>query len=182
MSDTFTGQIMMFSGPFAPKAFAFCNGQLLAVSQNTQLFLILGTTFGGDGTTTFALPNLMGRAAVSAGQGPGPTFYELGGTYGDPTWTLKPEEMAPHTHQFVALKGPGTTVAAAGNVLATPQAGTKDSGGQANIYSSNLKEAATPLQESSLSNVGRNQAHDNMQPYLPIAMCMCLAGIFPDRN
>lgn len=181
MAETFTGQVIVFGGSFAPKKFALCQGQLMPVGQNTALFSILGTTFGGDGEYNFALPNLIGQAGVGIGQGPGPTEYILGGTYGEPVWRLKPEEMAAHTHSFVALDTAGTTLTAAGHIFATPQIGSKGSGAQANIYSSNLQKATTSLQPASLSSAGGGQPHNNMQPYLPIAMCMCLAGLYPHR-
>jgi len=125
MSQPFLAEVTIFGFNFPPKGWAFCQGQLLPISQNTALFSLLGTTYGGDGKSTFALPNLQDQTAVSFGQGPGLSLYDLGEQVGVPNVTLLSSEMPSHSHFFAANTAPGTTVAASGNQLGVGQAGTK---------------------------------------------------------
>src|SRR5213083_1523824 len=119
MSEPFIGEIVMFGGNFAPRGWAFCNGQLLAIAQNTALFSILGTTYGGDGQTTFALPDLRGRSPVHAGQGPGLSTYARGEQGGTEQVTLRAVELPPHNHILYASKADATASSPGGNSLAT---------------------------------------------------------------
>jgi microcystin-dependent protein len=173
MADPFLGEIKMVGFTFAPRNWAFCNGQLLSIAQNTALFSLLGTTYGGNGQTTFALPNLQGRTPIQAGQGPGLSPYNLGQVGGEATHTLIAAE-AGHTHVLKASANQGSTTAPAGNVLASKRRGGKD------IYH---PAANVTLEASSVSGVsGGGGPHNNMQPYLGINFVIALAGIFPSRN
>ena len=166
MAEPFIGQIILFAGNFAPRGYAFCAGQLLPIAQNTALFSILGTTYGGNGQTTFALPDLRGRAPLSSGQGPGLSNYDLGQSAGQETHTLNANEMPQHTHLPQAASGDQTTNRAAGSVPAS---------GGAYATTANASGAAT-------SSAGGSQPHNNLQPYLVLNYCIALEGIFPSRN
>ena len=171
--DPFVGEIRMFPFSFAPRGWAWCDGQLLPISQNTALFSILGSTYGGNGQNTFALPNLQGRAAMQPGQGPGLTGRELGETGGAQTVTLLESEIPAHTHQlnansdFATLQAGGTA-----RTLARSQNG--------NAYAA---AAPTPVAMSvgSLLIAGNSQPHNNMMPYLTLNFNIALQGVFPQR-
>lgn len=164
MAEPFLSEIRIFSFNFPPKGWALCNGQLLPINQNQALFALLGTTYGGDGRTTFALPNLQGRAPIHEGNG-----HTLGEKAGQEAHTLNIQELPSHTHGVLANGQNGTTAGPANNVLAA-----------APVYhaASNL----TPLDPTSVSNVGGSQPHLNMQPYLTLNFCIALLGIFPSQN
>lgn len=180
MAQAFVGQVMMFAGNFAPKGFVLCQGQLLPKSQNQALFNVLQYNYGGSGSA-FAMPNLGGYAAVGVGEAePGGYNYQLAQTYGETTALVGTSQVPLHVHNFVATSGAGTTLTAANNVLADTVTGTKGAGAQANIYSANLAKAATKLPADALSQTGGNGPHNNMQPYLPIAMCICVQGTTPN--
>jgi microcystin-dependent protein len=171
MADPFLGQISIFSFAFAPKGWAFCNGQILSIAQNTALFSLLGTTYGGDGITTFALPNLQGRAAISSGQGPGLSPYTLGQVGGEAAHTLTVTEMPSHTHG------------------AQPASDTTQMSPQANYWAPNINGNATysatstgTMSVNAVANAGGSQPHPNQQPSLAINFCIALVGIFPSRN
>lgn len=181
MADTYVGQIMLFGGTFAPENFLLCDGQLLPRDQYTLLFSVMGSTYGGDGVNNFAVPNLTGRAIVGAGQGPGLHDYPLGTSTGSATVTLTPEQNVYHSHNFVAVLDQGTTQDANGNVLATAQSGGKGTAAQANLYSQVGSGTWTTLRPGNLGATGGNGAHNNMQPYLPIAVCLCVAGYYPPK-
>lgn len=174
MSEPFIAEIRIFAGNFAPRSWAFCNGQLLPISQNTALFSLIGTTYGGDGRTTTALPNLEGRAPMHPGRGPGLTSRRLGERSGVETVTLTEAQMPNHTH---TLRATGFERAS----VPTPSADTSfaiSSGG--NAYS-----AATPnafMADQMLPNAGGSQAHNNMQPYLAINFIIALQGLYPSRG
>jgi microcystin-dependent protein len=173
MSEPFLGQIMIFAGNFPPKNWAFCDGALMPIQQNTALFSILGTTYGGDGRVTFALPDLRGRVPIGMGPGPGLSPYQLGEKGGQETHTLQIAEMPSHTHPV--------TVAAA-NENNTPQ--NRPGGnvlGAANIYDS-AASADAALGGVSSGSVGGNAAHENRQPYLAVNYIIALYGIYPPRN
>jgi len=181
-TEPFIGEVAIFAGNFPPRGWAFCDGQLLPVSQNTALFSLLGTTYGGDGRTTFALPDLRGRAAMQPGGGPGLTPRRLGEKVGVETVTLNESQMPQHTHG-----GVGTT----SQIALSNEAGTSDaSDGQ---YISNhlggFNEDATPgtklegvSSSTTINNNGGGQAHNNMQPSLGIHYIIALVGIYPSRS
>ena len=182
MSQPFLGQIQPFGFTFAPRGWAFCNGQLLSISQNTALFSLLGTQYGGNGTTTFALPDLRSRVPMHFGQGPGLPNYVIGEEGGVETVTLTLAETPVHTHSFS-----GTSDAAnfkqptAGGALAeSNKAGTVP--GDA-YYAADLNvNPLQPLNQGSVSQYGGSQPHTNLQPYLTINFCIAMQGIFPARN
>lgn len=176
MSDPFIGEIRIFAGNFAPRGWAMCNGQLLAISQNTALFSLLGTNYGGNGQTTFALPNLQGSAPLHAGQGPGLSSYDLGQTGGETNVTLISSELPSHTHPVFGTSSPGSAVDPANAVWGTAAVarGTK-------MYADS---PGSPLQmnPSAFSATGGNQPHNNLPPYLTLTFIIALVGIYPSRN
>jgi len=182
MSTPFVAEVTIFGFNFAPKGWALCQGQLLPISQNTALFSLLGTMYGGDGKSTFALPNLQDRTAVSFGQGPGLQLYDQGEEVGVPTVTLLTSEMPSHGHFFSANTVAGTTIAASGNQLGVGQAGTKAASYNANIFSTAINKATTGLSPNAVSLTGQNQPHNNMQPFLTLNFCIALQGVFPPRG
>jgi microcystin-dependent protein len=171
MSSPFVGEVKIFAGNFSPRGYALCNGQLLPISQNTALFSILGTTYGGNGTSNFALPNLQGNAPLHPGQGPGLSPYVLGQTGGETTHTLTQNELPAHSH---ALHG--SSAATGGTPGGTEVLAATAS---AKIYrgATNLVPMATGLSP----NVG-NLPHENRQPYLALTFIIAMQGIFPSRN
>jgi len=195
MGDLYLGQIILFAGNFAPRSTAFCNGQLLSIAQNTALFSILGTTYGGDGRTTFALPDLRGRAALHPGTGPGLTPRKLGQRTGFETDTLSISQMPQHNHTATldngstSIKintGDGTTNDPVGNFLAkgvTPAAGPL-AANVANIYAptSNSTMPGDLAGTPTIGMTGGNQPHNNMQPWLGLNYIICMQGLFPSRN
>lgn len=173
MADPFVAEIRIFPFNFAPKGWAFCNGQLLPLSQNTALFSLLGTTYGGDGKSTFALPNLQGSAPIHAGQGQGLSLYDLGQEGGTETVTLLQTEIPSHTHQMrdhdidlAELNAPSPTRSLAKSVNAT-----------AYTAAANLVNMAL----QSLPPAGGNGPHNNMMPYLTLNFNIALQGVFPAR-
>ncbi|HWH12476.1 MAG TPA: tail fiber protein [Solirubrobacteraceae bacterium] len=174
MSDPFLAEIDIFPFNFAPRGWAFCSGQILPISQNTALFSLLGTTYGGNGTSNFALPDLRGRAPMGQGSGPGLTPRVLGETGGENTHTLLSTEMPAHSHPLQAFEGrggSGTQVPVAGAAL------TSTSGGS--LYGT---PAANSMAPTVISQVGGNTPHNNLMPYLGLNFCIALQGIFPARN
>ncbi len=169
-----TGQIMLFAGNFAPRNYALCNGQILPISQNTALFSILGTFYGGNGTSNFGLPNFQGLTAISSGQGLGLSDRVVGETGGEQTVTLLSTEMPQHTHLATATTGAADKPSPAGNIWAV--SGSRRA--TTNLYSTSLTAANMPA----LAAAGSNLPHNNMQPYLAISFCIALVGIFPARN
>jgi microcystin-dependent protein len=176
MSEPFLGEIRMFAGNFAPKGWAFCNGQVLSIAQNTALFSILGTTYGGNGQTTFALPELQGRVPMHWGQGPGLTPRTLGESSGSESVTLVSTQIPAHTHSLSASSTQGDQPSPDGNVPAV----TVDTNGQLlNGYSAveNVRMANT-----SVGLYGGSQPHENMQPYQCVSFIIALEGIYPSRS
>ena len=182
MSDPYVAEIRIFPFNFPPKGWAFCQGQLLAISQNTALFSLLGTTYGGDGRVTFALPNLQGRGALQQGQGQGLTQYVLGEETGSPTITLLSSELPAHNHTFVASTNTGTTDTATNNQLGIGGTGTKSQNYSANLYSPNPGSATTLMAPQSIGLTGGNGPHNNMMPYLTLNFCIAMQGIYPPRG
>lgn len=174
MSDPFIGEIRLFGFNFAPTGWAQCNGQLLAIAQNTALFSILGVTYGGDGRTTFALPNLQGNAALGAGQGPGLSYRTLGESGGVEAVTLLNSEMPAHSHAAAASTNLGDQSSPANNVSATGAGGR----GQ-NFYASGADSA---MSSQAIGQVGGSQPHNNLPPYLALNFCICLQGVYPPRS
>ena len=171
MSDAYIGEIRLFAGNFAPKNWAFCDGSILAIASNTALFSILGTTYGGNGQTTFALPDLRGRVAISPGNGPGLPNYVLGEMAGEPAHTLINTEMPAHTHVMSGVNGDANTGRVAGGAPANSET---------NIYAAGAAPNA-PM-AGVIGPSGGSQPHNNMQPYLAVNYIICLYGIYPPRN
>lgn len=182
MSSPFVAEITMFAFNFAPAGWALCQGQLLPISQNTALFSLLGTTYGGNGTSTFALPNLQDQTAVSFGQGPGLSDYVQGEEVGTPTVTLLTTEIPAHSHFFSANTNTGTVVDASNNQLGVSQGGTKQNTYNANIYSTQTNLATTNLSPFAVGLAGQSFPHNNMQPYLTLNFCIAMQGVFPPRS
>lgn len=178
MSNPFLGQVVIFAGTFAPKGWAFCNGQMLSISQNTALFSLLGTTYGGDGRTTFGLPDLRGRVAVSQGQGPGLSNYTLGEQTGAETVTLGVAQMPSHNHNVLANPGTPNQGAPTGNFLA--QTVVNRTGGE--TYTNTAPAGASFMASSMIQSNGGSQPHNNIQPTLALNYIIALQGIFPSRD
>ena len=173
MADPFVAEIRIFPFTFAPKGWAFCAGQILPISQNTALFSLLGTTYGGDGKSTFALPNMQGNAPMHPGQGPGLSLYDLGQTGGSQTVTLLESEIPAHSHSLRAdtLDPADTNVPSPSASFAVSTGGT--------LYQAASNEF---LSAQALNPVGGDQPHNNMQPYLTLSFCIALQGVFPPRT
>ena len=167
------GEVMMFAGNFAPRGWALCNGQLMSISQNTALFSLLGTNYGGNGTTTFALPNLQGHAAAHQGQGPGLSPYGVGEEFGVNNVTLITGEMAAHTHNLMARNDPAELQAPdSDRVLARSTAGFGYTTGSPNVN----------LNTQVVSVTGGAQPHPNQQPLVVMSFIIALLGIYPPRS
>jgi len=175
MADPFVAEIRIFPFNFAPKGWAWCDGQLLPLSQNTALFSLLGTTYGGDGKSNFALPDLQGRAPMHPGQGPGLSLHDLGETGGSETVSLLESEIPSHSHALRAslddgdLGAPGPT-----RSLAKSGSGV--------IYTSNTASGTPAMASDGLAPAGGDQPHNNMQPYLTFYFCIALQGVYPPRT
>jgi len=173
MSQPFLGMIIIVPYNFSPRGWAFCNGQILSIAQNTALFSLLGTTYGGNGQTTFALPDLRGRFPNSSGQGPGLSNYSLGQQSGTETVTLTLNNLAAHTHTFAppCLDGDAAFTIPTGHVLATTAA---------NIYAN---PSGTDVMAGGNTGIaGGSQPVPILNPYLTLNYCIALEGIFPSRN
>ena len=163
----------MFGGNFAPRGFALCNGQLLSIAQNDALFSLIGTTYGGDGQTTFALPDLRSRAPIHIGQGSGLPSYSLGENGGVEQVTLTASSIPAHSHPVTCTSNTGTQAGPGGAVWAT------DSSGATAEYD---PPTGVPLAATAIGNSGGATPHDNLQPYLAINYCIALQGLYPARN
>lgn len=172
MSEPFVGEIRMFGFNFAPQGWALCNGQTLPINQNQALFSLLGTTYGGDGTTTFALPDLQSRVAVHQGQSPGLSAYGIGQAGGAESVTLLPAQMPAHTHSVHASGGPAEAQRPGGRALA--RAST-------DIYVAK-PDGSTVMNAGMLGDAGGSDPHPNIQPYLVLNFCIALQGIFPAQS
>ena len=172
MSEPFVGEIRMFAGNFAPRGWAYCDGQLLAVSQNDALFSLLGTIYGGDGRTTFGLPDLRGRIPLHQGTGPGLSARRLGSKGGAENVTLTTNQLANHTHDWNVNTADATGSAPQGKVLAKPSG--------IGLY---RDEAQTQgLASTTIADTGGNQSHSNLMPTLCVHFIIALFGIYPSRN
>ena len=175
MSEPFIAEIRIFAGNFAPRSWAFCDGQLLPVSQNTALFSLIGTTYGGDGRTTTALPNLQGRAPMHPGRGPGLTDRRLGQRGGSENVTLSEAQLPNHTHSGIASLVTSST--------ATPSdTTTLGDTGFDNLYQTATGTNLVDLAPEALPNTGGGAAHQNMQPYLTLNFIIALQGLYPSRS
>jgi microcystin-dependent protein len=177
MADNFVGEIRIVPFNFAPNGWAMCNGQLLPISQNTALFSLLGTFYGGDGTSNFGLPDLQGCAPVNFGQGPGLSPYGLGQTGGETTVTLSLSQIPSHTHTASPNAGNGDVNNPQGNTWAKPHLGKTP----INIYS-NTAGSGLNMNPSAFTLTGGNLPHNNMSPYLTLNFIIALTGIFPPRS
>jgi microcystin-dependent protein len=177
--DPFLAEIRIFPFNFAPKGWAFCDGQLLPLSQNTALFALLGATYGGDAKSNFALPNLQGSVAIHAGQGPGLSLYDLGQTAGSETVTLLTSQIPSHSHFLNADTGAATTGNPSGGAYAEGKWNAPPNSGLVNIYTTAAPD--TQLAPTAISVAGGGLPHNNMMPYLTLNFCIALQGVFPAR-
>jgi microcystin-dependent protein len=171
--DPFIAEIRVFPFNFAPRGWALCNGQLMPISQNTALFSLLGTTYGGDGRTTFALPNLQGQAPMQPGQGPGLSQRDLGETGGAQSVTLTTQQLPAHSHSWMASAQPAQDRSPGGETFARATGG--------DLYTTDTS-AVVPLASNAVTSTTGGQAHNNMQPYLTLNFCIALQGVYPPRS
>lgn len=171
MADPFVAEIRIFPFNFAPRTWAFCNGQLIPLSQNTALFSLLGTTYGGNGKSNFALPDLQGRSPMHPGQGPGLSLRDLGETGGAETVTLLESEIPSHSHALSASQADGIERGPADSMPAT--------GIGIGMYAAPASQ--TMMAVDALAPAGGDQPHNNLQPYLTFNFCIALQGVFPPR-
>ena len=173
--DPFVAEIRIFPFNFAPKGWAFCDGQILPLSQNTALFSLLGTTYGGDGKSNFALPDMQGNSPMHPGQGPGLSLHDLGETGGSETVSLLESEIPSHTHVLMAqnqaanLDAPGSD-----------RTYSRSSGGFA--YKPAPVTTVVQMSDSMIAPAGGDQPHNNLQPYLTLNFCIALQGVYPPRT
>ncbi len=174
MAEPFVGQIIMTGFNFAPRGYATCDGQIIPIAQNTALFSLLGTTYGGNGQTTFGLPDFRGRLPLHQGQGPGLTPRTMGESAGSESVTLIQTQMPAHVHPMMAFQGQGDAPLPEGNLIAgSNQTGTS-------IFTNVAPNTA--MSPMSVGTAGGSQPHQNMQPFLVISFSIALQGIFPSRN
>ncbi|HJQ26448.1 MAG TPA: phage tail protein [Blastocatellia bacterium] len=171
--DPFVAEIRIFPFNFAPKGWAFCDGQILPLSQNTALFSLLGTTYGGDGKSNFALPNMQGNAPMHPGQGPGLSLHDLGETGGSDTVSLLESEIPSHSHAWNASNSDGTDQTPVNELLA---------GGVGGISMYADPATVITLNDNTVAPAGGDQPHNNMQPYLTLNFCIALQGVYPPRT
>jgi microcystin-dependent protein len=174
MSEPFIAEIRIFAGNFAPRGWALCNGQLLPISQNTALFSLIGTTYGGDGRSTTALPDLQSRVPMHPGRGPGLTARRLGQRGGTDTVTLSEAQMPNHNHTMRAGNIPLASVQAPNNQRSL----NRSANGNAYTGAANLVE----MNEQTLPSAGGSQAHNNQQPFLAMNFIIALVGLYPSRS
>ncbi len=175
MATPFLGEIMSAGFNFAPQGYATCDGQLMSIAQNTALFALLGTTYGGNGQTTFGLPDLRGRFGLHQGQGPGLSSRTIGESAGTESVTLITSQLPQHNHTLNAVNAPGSSRTSPGNFLGN------ESQNKTSFYAPAASPSAS-LNAASIGLAGGNQPHNNMQPFLVINYCIALEGVFPSRN
>ena len=174
MTDPFVAEIRIFAGNFAPTGWATCDGQLLPISQNTALFSLVGTFYGGDGKSTFGLPNLQGSAPMHQGQGPGLTDRVVGEAGGSQFVTLLTSEMPLHTHSLVAANAVPSAKSPGDNALARSRNG--------NVYDTNVNQNVVNMSPQAVTIAGGSLPHNNMQPFLVLTFIIAMQGIFPPRS
>jgi microcystin-dependent protein len=172
--DPFVAEIRIYPFNFAPKGWAFCDGQLLPLSQNTALFSLLGTTYGGDGKSNFALPDMQGNAPMHPGQGPGLSLHDLGETGGSDTVTLLESEMPSHSHNLSASVRDGTARSPGGQLVAN--------GVGVNMYAPAASAPLVQFSSNVVTPAGGDQPHNNLMPYLTLNFCIALQGVYPPRT
>ncbi len=170
--DPFVAEIRIFPFNFAPKGWAFCDGQILPLSQNTALFSLLGTTYGGDGKSNFALPNMQGNAPMHPGQGPGLSLHDLGETGGSDTVSLLESEIPSHSHGLTVSQSDSTDQSLVNELYA----------GGVGIGMYAAPGALVALSDNAIAPAGGDQPHNNMQPYLTLNFCIALQGVYPPRT
>ncbi|MDQ0251490.1 microcystin-dependent protein [Sphingomonas kyeonggiensis] len=175
MADPFVAEIRIFPFNFAPKGWAWCDGQLLPLSQNTALFSLLGTTYGGNGKSNFSLPDLQGRAPMHPGQGPGLSLHDLGETGGSETVSLLESEIPSHSHTLRSSVEDGTQGTLSNGVTLSTSVG-------GSLYQSTTNTNLVTMSPQALSPAGGDAPHNNMQPYLTMYFCIALQGVFPPRS
>lgn len=175
--DPFVSEVRIFGCNFAPSAWALCAGQLLSISSNTALFSLIGTQYGGNGSTTFGLPNLQGRAAIGQGQGPGLSLYNIGDSVGSESVTLLSGQAGIHTHAVNCYNAEGTDNSPNNTILAT--SGTDSRGNT--IYTS-TPGTTVGMNNQQLGLTGNGLPHNNMSPYTTLNYCIALQGIYPPRS
>ena len=171
MSEPFLAEIRMVGFNFAPRGWAFCDGQIMSINQNQSLYSLLGTTYGGDGRTSFALPDLRGRTPIHVGRFNGGSFHTLGQKSGEETHTLSAAEMPSHTHVLQGTNNNSSATNPTGNVY-----------GRADLNAYHAPANLALMRTGVVTNVGGGQAHDNMMPYIALNFCIALQGLFPSRN
>lgn len=171
MADPFVAEIRIFPFNFAPTGWAFCNGQIMPISQNTALFSLLGTTYGGDGKSTFALPDLQGRAPMHPGQGAGFSLRDLGEVGGSETVTLQTSEIPAHAHSLSSTNEDGNNTSPGGRYYGRGNA----------LYRNPSGQTLVPMAPQMVAPTGGDAPHNNMQPYLTLSFCIALQGVFPPR-
>jgi microcystin-dependent protein len=174
--NPFVAEIRIFPFNFAPKGWAFCDGQLLPLSQNTSLFSLLGTTYGGDGKSNFALPDLQGCAPMHPGQGPGLSLHDLGETGGSDTVTLLESEIPSHSHTLTGENALPATLPSP-----SPSTALAKSAGVA-AYSTTTNTSLVPMSDNAVAPAGGDQPHNNLMPYLTLSFCIAMQGVFPPRT
>jgi microcystin-dependent protein len=177
MSEPFLSEIKIMSFNFPPKGWTFCNGQLLPINQNQALFSLLGTTYGGNGQTTFGLPDLRGRVPIHFGSG-----HVLGEAAGSTAVTLNTSQLAAHNHLIQADSAASTTNTPTNNTVLGRSAGVINPPGSFNVSMYNTANPGAALNPAAVTNVGGGQPHNNMQPFLVLNFCIALQGIFPSQN
>lgn len=179
MADAYLGEIRIFAGNFAPKGWALCNGQLLSITQNSALFAVIGVQYGGDGKTTFALPNLMGKAVMNQGNGQGLTPRTVGSTVGNPTVTLLESQTPPHTHVPKAIETGGNNSETPTNNYWAQAPALDPFDPPPSLFDPTPTVQMSPL---ALNATGGTQPHNNMQPFIAQTFIICLQGEFPSRG
>lgn len=174
MADPFVAEIRIFPFNFAPQGWAWCDGQLLPLSQNTALFSLLGTTYGGNGQSNFALPDLQGRAPMHPGQGPGLSLHDLGETGGSETVTLLESEIPAHRHTLMGVTQPANSRDPSLSVLARSRGD--------NVYQTNGSVGLVSMNPNQLAPAGGDAPHNNLMPFLTFYFCIALQGVFPPRT